>query len=121
MAYNNYGGYGNKGGGRPNQDRRREPPAPPEEIRPLPIPRDYVDQAENVIRGILGDYKKISTSKLRNIFSLVTDIYNVENLRTEKELPGYVWLSRSERREIAIPSAFRFFQKVLEREENQNT
>ena len=42
-------------------------------------------------------------------------------LRTDKELPGYVWLSRSERRKIAIPSAFRFFQKVLEREENQNT
>ena len=40
-------------------------------------------------------------------------------LRTEKELPGYVWLDRDERRKIAIPSAFRFYQKVLEREEEK--
>ncbi len=36
-------------------------------------------------------------------------------LRTEKELPGYVWLSREERLQRALPSAFRYYVNVLEK------
>ena len=40
-------------------------------------------------------------------------------LRTDRELPGYVWVDREERGKIAIPSAFRYFLKILEREEEK--
>lgn len=88
MAYdNNY----RRGG---NQPQQRGPsgyngfrqPEPPPEIRAEALPEDYVDAAEQVIREICKNNKKITTSKLRNLFSLVTDIYNVENLRTEPAL-----------------------------------
>ena len=59
---------------------RQEP-----ELKPLPLPEDYVDAAEAVIRK-LDKRRAISTSKLRNLLSLVTDIYNVENLRDEEQL-----------------------------------
>ena len=35
-------------------------------------------------------------------------------LRTDKELPGYTWVSREERLQKAIPSAFRFYLAVLD-------
>ena len=38
-------------------------------------------------------------------------------LRTDRELPGYVWVSREERRAIAIPSAFHFYLNVLSKME----
>ncbi|WP_343246732.1 type III-A CRISPR-associated protein Csm2 [Diplocloster hominis] len=56
------------------------------------IPVDYVDRAERVMRGLGkkqpgGNYKfELTTSKIRNIFSLSTDIYNVESRRREPEL-----------------------------------
>ena len=85
MAYNNsfQRGY--------NQERRQQPrydagPQLPEEVRPLPLPADYVDAAEAVMRKLAVNSKKITTSKIRNLLSLVTDIYNVENLRDELEL-----------------------------------
>ena len=59
------------------------PPAP--ETQPLPLPEDYVDAAEAVIRG-LDRRRAITTSKLRNLLSLVSDIYNVENLRDAPQL-----------------------------------
>ena len=36
-------------------------------------------------------------------------------LRTDTELPGYVWVSRAERREKAIPTAFRYYLNILEK------
>ena len=96
MAYNNnrsYGGYGGSGPrqyndpgrGTPRQDYSR--PAPPPEIRPETLPKDYVDQAEKIMGEISQQREKITTSKIRNLLSLVSDIYNVEKLRTaEKEL-----------------------------------
>lgn len=35
-------------------------------------------------------------------------------LRCTEELPGYVWVTREEREAHAIPSAFRYFVKILE-------
>ena len=93
MAYNNYGGgynRSNSGGynSRPQQNRGYSAPAPqaPEEIRAMPLPKDYVDEAERVMRTLSTERNKITTSKIRNLLSLVSDIYNTENLRTEKEL-----------------------------------
>lgn len=76
-----------------NSNQRSRPPqynaprqAPPE-INALPLPEDYVDAAEKVIRRIAENRgRPITTSKIRNLFSLVSDIYNVENLRDEPEL-----------------------------------
>lgn len=53
------------------------------EILPAAVPTDYVAAAEEVMKAI---YSKITTSKIRNLLSLVSDIYNVENLRTEETL-----------------------------------
>lgn len=47
------------------------------------IPENYVDVAENCVRGIA---KKITTSKLRNMFSLFTGIYDEEKGRKEDTL-----------------------------------
>ena len=58
----------------------------PAEIKPLPVPEDYVDQAEAVMRQLSEGKNSISTSKIRNLLSLVTEVYNVENLRTGDEL-----------------------------------
>lgn len=52
------------------------------DIRPMELPEDYVQEAENVIKK----GHKISTSKIRSILSLVSDIYNDENIRTEAAL-----------------------------------
>ncbi len=89
MAYDkNYnGGFNN----RPNYTNRPQPnrpyPAPAQqEIRALPLPADYVDEAELAIQKISGERNKITTSKIRNLLSLISDIYNTENLRNEKEI-----------------------------------
>ena len=91
MAYNNYGnngGYNNRSnyGARPQQNRPYSAPVPPEEIKPLPLPKDYVDEAERIMHRLSTERNKITTSKLRNLLSIVSDIYNTENLRTDREL-----------------------------------
>ena len=53
---------------------------------PEKIPEDYVDRAESVISSMQNQRPVITTSKIRNLLSLVSEIYNVEKLRTEKEL-----------------------------------
>ena len=73
----------------------------PPEITPKKVPEDYVDEAERImrslmsqpkkvttskIRNLLSQPKKVTTSKIRNLLSLVTDIYNTENIRTEEKL-----------------------------------
>lgn len=78
MAYNN--NYP-----RPQQPRYNTAPQQPVEIRALPLPEDYVDEAEKVIQS-LDPRRAITTSKLRNLLSLVSDIYNVENLRDDSHL-----------------------------------
>lgn len=56
------------------------------EILPETVPEDYVQAAETVMRDVLNQGPSITTSKIRNLLSLVTDVYNVENLRTEQTL-----------------------------------
>lgn len=73
--------YDNNRGGSPAQKM-------PPEIRPQKVPENYVDEAEKVMRGLLlpGKDNAVTTSKIRGILSLVSEIYNKENLRTEAEL-----------------------------------
>lgn len=55
---------------------------------PMDLPADYVDKAEEIMSCLLADsYFRLTTSKLRNILSIVSDIYNREVGRlSEKEL-----------------------------------
>ena len=58
----------------------------PPEITPKKVPEDYVDEAERIMRSLMSQPKKVTTSKIRNLLSLVTDIYNEENIRTDEKL-----------------------------------
>lgn len=89
MPYNNYNG--NRGNNYSGSDRRQssyQSNQKPAVVQILPeiIPEDYVDQAEKVIAAMQNQRPVITTSKIRNLLSLVSEIYNVEKLRTEKEL-----------------------------------
>ena len=74
-------GYGQNGGG-----QQRFQSAQSAEIKPLPIPEDYVDAAERVMCALFANRSRITTTKMRGFLTLVNDIYNVENLRTEAKL-----------------------------------
>ena len=74
-------GYGQNGGG-----QQRFQSAQSAEIKPLPIPEDYVDAAENVMRKILSNRSCITTTKMRGFLTLVNDIYNVESLRFDEKI-----------------------------------
>ena len=78
MAYNN--SYS------PRNNNYRPAPQQPPEIKALPLPDDYVDAAEAVMRRLASNNNRITTSKIRNLLSMVTDIYNVENRRNETQL-----------------------------------
>ena len=58
---------------------------PPETI-PKKVPENYVDEAERIMRALINSGTTVTTSKIRNLLSLVTDIYNDENIRTEDKL-----------------------------------
>ena len=83
----NYQGYGN----RENTGYKNEPV---KQIEAMPVPTNYVDAAESVIVSIGTPHRKqkgklifqVTTTKLRNIFSMVSDIYNVENRRTAETI-----------------------------------
>lgn len=58
----------------------------PKEIKALSIPEDYVDAADAVMQQLNQSNAKggkLTTSKLRNILTLVSDIYNIENRRRD--------------------------------------
>ena len=57
------------------------PPRPKQTAKEFPA--DYVDEAEKIMQE---NYKKITTSKLRNLLSLLMDVYNTETLRTEETI-----------------------------------
>ena len=93
MAYENRvpnnRGYGQQGGynhGQNGGGQQRFQSAQSAEIRPLPIPEDYVDAAERVMHALFANRSRITTTKMRGFLTLVNDIYNVENLRTEAKL-----------------------------------
>ena len=58
---------------------------PPETV-PRKVPEHYVDEAERIMRALISSGTTITTSKIRNLLSLVTDIYNDESIRTEDKL-----------------------------------
>ena len=58
---------------------------PPETI-PRKGPENYVDEAERIMRALISSGTTVTTSKIRNLLSLVTDIYNDESIRTEDKL-----------------------------------
>lgn len=58
----------------------------PLETIPRKVPENYVDEAERIMRVLISSGTTITTSKIRNLLSLVTDIYNDESIRTEDKL-----------------------------------
>lgn len=66
---------------RPFSGNRDYPPQAEESVPDFP--KDYVDFAEKLMKT---RSRQITTSKLRNILSLLMDVYNTEILRTEVEL-----------------------------------
>lgn len=58
----------------------------PPEIIPRKVPENYVDEAERIMRALISSGTTVTTSKIRNLLSLVTDIYNDESIRTEDKL-----------------------------------
>lgn len=66
---------------RPNYNQGYQKPAP---IAPATFATEtYVDVAEKVMQE---KYGTITTTKLRIILAMVSDIYNAENIRTEETL-----------------------------------
>lgn len=59
---------------------------------PIPLPDNFVDEAEqvmlNISQPITDDKRKfnITTSKIRNLLSLATEVYHQEYLRSESKL-----------------------------------
>lgn len=58
---------------------------PPETV-PRKVSENYVDEAERIMRALISSGTTVTTSKIRNLLSLVTDIYNDESIRTEDKL-----------------------------------
>lgn len=69
--------------GRGGKDQQKA--LPPETI-PRKVPENYVDEAERIMRALISSGTTVTTSKIRNLLSLVTDIYNDESIRTEDKL-----------------------------------
>lgn len=84
-GYGQQGGY-NRGYGQTSGGPQRYQNTQSAEIRPLRLPENYVDEAEKVMRALFENRSRITTTKMRGFLTLVNDIYNAENLRTETEL-----------------------------------
>ena len=50
------------------------------------LPENYVDEAEKIMEALSKEKGKLTTSKIRNILSMISDIYNEEIHRTEDTL-----------------------------------
>jgi CRISPR-associated protein Csm2 len=71
-----------------NQGNRQREQYTPKAYQAEPVPANYVDEADNVMQEIKKKPSnlQITTSKLRNLFTLVMDVFNAEQLRTEEKL-----------------------------------
>ncbi len=79
--YDNRPDYGRQGGN-PRYSRQEEPALPVPDF-----PEDYVEYAETVMEQLIRSRSgNVTTTKIRKILSLLTDIYNTEILRTEETL-----------------------------------
>lgn len=83
---NSYNGNRSGSGSYNNRSSYGQQKELPPEITPKKVPEDYVDEAERIMRSLMSQPKKVTTNKIRNLLSLVTDIYNTENIRTEEKL-----------------------------------
>ena len=83
---NSYNGNRSGSGSYNNRSSYGQQKELPPEITPKKVPEDYVDEAERIMRSLMSQPKKVTTSKIRNLLSLVTDIYNTENIRTDEKL-----------------------------------
>ena len=83
---NSYNGNRSGSGSYNNRSSYGQQKELPPEITPKKVPEDYVDEAERIMRSLMSQPKQVTTSKIRNLLSLVTDIYNTENIRTEEKL-----------------------------------
>ena len=63
MGYNDRNSQG--------RQSNRNAARPPREVTARPLPANYVDEAERVIRSLYDERNKISTNKIRNLLSLV--------------------------------------------------
>ncbi len=95
MPYNNYGNYGNsnRNGNYTNNRNgsqggyQNNPVNTPRTTAAMPLPADYVDKAEEIMSRLMSQHSRLTTTKLRSILSIVSDIYNREVGRlSEKEL-----------------------------------
>lgn len=81
MAYPN--NYNNK-----TQQRQNDPTMEynaewaSQTIEKRDLPADYVDEAERVIRRLKGNRSVISITKLRNLFSMASEISSIEKLKS---------------------------------------
>lgn len=91
-AYQNSGKFMPRQGGRPVPQRPVSQPPSNEVDAPVPLPANFVDVAERVMLDISQpgrDNKPrfdITTSKIRNLLSLATEVYHQEYLRSEPKL-----------------------------------
>ncbi len=83
---NSYNGNRSGSGSYNNRSSYGQQKELPTEITPKKEPEDNVDEAERIMRSLMSGGKTVTTSKIRNLLSLVTDIYNEENIRTEEKL-----------------------------------
>ena len=83
---NSYNGNRSGSGSYNNRSSYGQQKELPPEITPKKVPEDYVDEAERIMRSLMSQPKKVTTSKIRNLLSLVTDIFNTENIRTDEKL-----------------------------------
>lgn len=63
-------------------EQKKKKDVAPVNLEPMQLPDDYVQAAEDV----MNPRPNITTSKIRSILSLVSAVYNVENVRTEETL-----------------------------------
>jgi CRISPR-associated protein Csm2 len=85
MAFNN-GGYlepRNQGGQRDSYGYNHYQNAAPRVITPKDLPENFVDVAEKHMNNC---YRSITTSKIRNLLSLVIDCYQAESRRTDEKI-----------------------------------
>lgn len=67
-----------------NRSQRSEKPSP--DLSEKNLPENYVDEAERIMQKVCKQNEKLTTSKIRNILSMISDIYNIEINRTETTL-----------------------------------
>ena len=81
MAFNNYNSYEKKKSYNDKLYIKSKPTI--EKIEAEVLPENYVDLAETNMCELINERQAPTTSKLRNILSIIMDIYNEENRRKD--------------------------------------